>query len=68
MQIKGKITRLVPGTKKDKSDSRVFILPEDPSVLRKLDGSQYVASGEIPSTEDIEGLEVGQDHTIELEE
>ncbi len=66
MQIKGTITRLVPGTRKDKSDSRVFIRPEDPNVIRKLDGSQYVASGEIPSTESIEGLEVGGEHTIEV--
>ncbi len=66
MVIKGTITRLVPGQRKDKTDSRVFIQPADPTVLRKLDGSQYVASGEIPSVESIEGLEIGQEHSIEV--
>ncbi len=68
MQIKGTITRLVSGTRKDKSDDRVFIRPADPGVLRQLDGSQYVASGEIPSLESLEGLEIGAEHTIEVEE
>jgi hypothetical protein len=66
MDIKGTITRLIPGTRKDKSDERVFIRPEDPSVLRKLDGEQYVASGEIPHFQSIDGLEVGDEITIEV--
>lgn len=68
MKVTGKITRLVQGSRKDRSDDRVFILPNDPGVLRKLDGSQYLASGEIASTESIEGLEVGTDHEIEAGE
>lgn len=66
MEIKGKISRLIPGTRKDKSDERVFIRPDDPTVLQKLDGEQYVASGEIPAFRSIEGLEVGDDITIEV--
>ncbi len=67
MQIKGTITRLVPGTRKDKSDARVFIRPDDPTVLRRLDGEQYVASGEIPAfSKEVEDLEVGAAHTIDI--
>jgi len=66
MKIKGVITRLVPGTRKDKSDARVFIRPDDPGVLSRLDGEQYVGSGEIPVFAAIEDLEVGQAHEIEI--
>lgn len=66
MKIKGVITRLVPGTRKDKSDARVFIRPDDAGVLSRLDGEQYVASGEIPAYQAIEDLEVGQPHEIDI--
>lgn len=66
MKISGTITRLVAGKRKDGSDSQVFIQPADPGVTRKMDGSQYLASGEIASTESIEGLEVGDEHEIEI--
>lgn len=66
MKIPGTITRLVPGTKKDGSDGRVFLRPDDPAAVRKLDGAQYLASGEIATTENLEGLEVGEAHEIEV--
>lgn len=66
MKIPGTITRLVAGTKKDGSDGRVFIRPEDPSVLSKLDGAQYLASGELATTASLEGLQVGDEHEIEV--
>lgn len=66
MKIPGKITRLVEGKNKDGSDARVFIRPDDPEVLRKLDGGQYFASGEVAVTGKLDGLKVGDKHTIEV--
>jgi hypothetical protein len=66
MTITGTITRLVQGKRRDRSDDQVFILPDDPAVLKKLDGSQFFASGEIAASAKIDDLEVGKPHTIEI--
>lgn len=51
MTIKGTVSR-VCDVEQDRNGRewppRVFFRPEDPSVLRNLDGSAFTASGEIP--------------------
>lgn len=57
MTIPGTVTRLVKG--EGGASDRVFMRPTDPTVLRKLDGSQYLASGEIAFPSKLDGLTVG---------
>jgi hypothetical protein len=66
MDITGTITRLVEGKAKDGSDDRVFIRPADPGVFRKLDGSQYLASGEVATVGKLAGLKVGDSYSLSV--
>lgn len=66
MTIKGTVSRLVPGTNGDKD--RVFFRPEDPGVLRELDGSKCCASGEIPvKVDSLEGRKVGDEVEFDVQ-
>lgn len=51
MTIKGTVSRVVD-VERDRNGqeyaSRVFFRPDDPGVLRTLDGSFFTATGEIP--------------------
>jgi hypothetical protein len=64
MTIKGTVTRLVEAG--NDKPPRVFFRPEDPAVLKELDGSKYLTSGEIAVPADIKDYEVGEEVEFEV--
>ncbi len=63
-KIQGTVTRLV--APEGGKPARVFFRPGDPEVYRTLDGSQYLASGEIAVAADISAHQVGDEVELEI--
>lgn len=66
MTVSGIVTRLVAANDETGAGSRVFLRPDNPAVLRVLDGRRQTASGEVHVFADISQYKVGEPCLVDV--